>query len=174
LPGIAGGGTVQDADLADGSDPSPSSLRGVQVREGGEKAKTLPDTHEAPTSTGSVASEISNAVVRLHSEYTGRGPTRARTHITEELISVVLRDTLTNGERRLLADGKVDLVLAIRKAYQEAMRSDIIAAIERLSGRRVIAFLNDNHIDPDIAVESFVLEPRSDGAEPHDAEDRAA
>ncbi|MGA7705871.1 MAG: Na-translocating system protein MpsC family protein [Solirubrobacteraceae bacterium] len=118
-------------------------------------------TSSERTSAGSVAAEISNAVVRLLSEYTGRGPTRARTHITEELISVVLRDTLTKGEISLIAAGKTELVLAARKAYQEAMGADLTAAVEHHSGRKVLAFLSDNHLEPDIAIESFVLEPRS-------------
>lgn len=118
-------------------------------------------TSSERASAGSVAAEISNAVVRLLSEYTGRGPTRARTHITEELISVVLRDTLTKGELSLIAAGKTELVLAARKAYQEAMGADLTAAVEHHSGRKVLAFLSDNHLEPDIAIESFVLEPRS-------------
>lgn len=111
---------------------------------------------------GSIAADISNAVVRLLSEYTGRGPTKARTHIQEDLITVVLRDTLTKGERSLVAAGKTDIVLAARKAYQNAMKADLIEAVERCSGRRVIAFLSENHIEPDIAIESFVLQPGSD------------
>lgn len=118
-------------------------------------------TSSARASAGSVAADISNAVVRLLSEYTGRGPTRARTHITEELVSVVLRDTLTKGELSLIAAGKTELVLAARKAYQEAMGADLTAAVEHHSGRKVLAFLSDNHLEPDIAIESFVLEPRS-------------
>lgn len=118
-------------------------------------------TSSERASAGSLAAEISNAVVRLLSEYTGRGPTRARTHITEELISVVLRDTLTKGEISLIAAGKTELVLAARKAYQEAMGADLTAAVEHHSGRKVLAFLSDNHLEPDIAIESFVLEPRS-------------
>jgi uncharacterized protein YbcI len=109
--------------------------------------------------TGSIAAEISNAVVRLLSEYTGRGPTKARTHIHEDLITVVLRDTLTKGERSLVAAGKTDIVLAARKAYQNAMKTDLVAAVERCSGRTVVAFLSENHIEPDIAIESFVLQP---------------
>jgi uncharacterized protein YbcI len=108
---------------------------------------------------GTVSSAISNAVVRLLAEYTGRGPTKARTHINDDYIAVVLQDTMTKGERSLVRDGKVDLVLDTRKAYQQTMREDLIAAIERLTGRTVFAFLSDNHADPDIAVESFVLVP---------------
>jgi uncharacterized protein YbcI len=114
------------------------------------------------TPKGSVASAISGAIVQLMREYTGRGPTRARTFIDEELISVVLQDTLTMGERSLVRDGEVELVLASRKAFQRTMSRQMIAAVERHSGRSVLAFLSDNHIDPDVAVESFVLVPRTD------------
>ena len=110
-----------------------------------------------------MAAAISNATVRLLSEYTGRGPTRARTYINETLISVVLRDTLTTGERSLVNNGETDLVLANRKAYQRTMGPELVAAVELISGRKVLAFLSDNHIDPDCAVESFVLVPRVDG-----------
>jgi uncharacterized protein YbcI len=110
-----------------------------------------------------MAAAISNATVRLLSEYTGRGPTRARTYINETLISVVLQDTLTTGERSLLDNGETELVLANRKAYQRTMGPELIAAVEMISGRKVLAFLSDNHIDPDCAVESFVLVPRVDG-----------
>src|SRR4028119_921735 len=44
---------------------------------------------------GSKAAAISNHVVRTMSEYTGRGPTRARTHLNDNLVTVVLQDTLT-------------------------------------------------------------------------------
>jgi uncharacterized protein YbcI len=107
--------------------------------------------------TESLAAAISNATVHVLSEYTGRGPTRARTYISGDLITVVLRDTLTKGEISLQRSGRAELVLANRKAYQEAMGAELVAAVERLSGRTVEAFLSDNHIDPDIAVESFVM-----------------
>ena len=120
-------------------------------------------TQQERPPAGSVAAAISNAVVRLLAEYTGRGPTKARTYINDDYIAVVLQDTMTKGERSLVRDGKVELVLSTRKAYQHTMRDDLVAAVERLSGRKVLAFLSDNHADPDIAVESFVLTPL-DGA----------
>ena len=79
-----------------------------------------------------------------------------------------LRDTLTKGERSLVADGRAQLVLDMRKAYQQTMRNDLVAGVEEITGRKVIAFFSDNHIDPDMAMESFVLEPAAhlDGATP--------
>ena len=105
----------------------------------------MPVTHEHPT-VGSVSAAISNAVVRLLSEYTGRGPTKARTYIDEDLITVVLQDTLTKGERSLLRDGEVALVLANRKAFQNSMAADMIAAVKQLSGRSTTAFFSTRAI----------------------------
>lgn len=114
------------------------------------------------SSNGTVAVTISNAVVRLMSEYTGRGPTRARTYLNDDLITVVLQDILTRGERSLVRDDQVELVLTTRKAYQTTMGDDLIAAVEEITGRSVAAFLSDNHIAPDIAIESFVLAPQDE------------
>jgi uncharacterized protein YbcI len=120
----------------------------------------MTETSSGPDSTGgSTHAAISNMVVRLVSEYTGRGPTKARTHITKDLISVVLADTLTKGERSLIRDGETARVLDMRKAFQRTMRTDLVAGVEAITGRTVIAFMSDNHVDPDFAVESFILAP---------------
>jgi uncharacterized protein YbcI len=114
---------------------------------------------------GERAAAISNLVVRLVSDYTGRGPTKAHTHLNEDLVTVVLENSLTKGERSLVRDGKSDLVLSTRLAFQETMRDDLIAGIEQLTGRRVRAFLSANHMEPDIAIESFVLDGASAAGE---------
>jgi len=108
---------------------------------------------------GSKAAAISNHVVRTMSDYTGRGPTKGRTYINEDVVTVVLRDTLTKGERSLVNEGLVDIVLTMRKAFQNTMRGELVGGVEEILGRRVVAFLSDNHIDPDVAVETFVLAP---------------
>jgi uncharacterized protein YbcI len=96
-------------------------------------------------------------VMRVTAEYTGRGPTKARTTINGEWIFVTLTDTLTKGERTLAATGRSQFVRDARRAFQDAMRDDMVAQVERLTGRTVIAFLSDNHIDPDVAIECFQL-----------------
>jgi uncharacterized protein YbcI len=130
----------------------------------------MPSAHFDPTTTGPHALAISNHVVRLLSEYTGRGPTKARTHFSENLITVVVQDLLTKGERSLIRDGKADLVLETRRAYQLTMRDDLTAGIQEITGRQVIAFLSANHLDPDLAIESFMLAPHHDGHPPHPAD----
>jgi uncharacterized protein YbcI len=104
---------------------------------------------------------ISTAAIQVLHEYTGRGPTKAKTLINENLVTIVLADTLTKGEQKLVDNGLADRVLQLRHDYQMAMRDDLVAIVERQVGRRVIAFMSQNHIDPDLAVEVFVLQPAS-------------
>lgn len=75
----------------------------------------------------------------------------------------MLQDTLTKGERSLVSDGVEELVLNTRRAFQATMRHDLVTGVEDILGRRVSAFLSDNHIDPDMAVEVFVLAPDATG-----------
>ena len=118
-----------------------------------------------PSTSGPHGLAISNLIVRLLSEYTGRGPTQARTHFNDNLVTIVVQDLLTKGERSLIRDGKSELVLDTRRAYQFTMRKDLTEGVEKITGRRVIAFLSANHLDPDLAIESFMLAPpgASDG-----------
>lgn len=114
------------------------------------------------TPVRSLSAAISNAVVGLLHDYTGRGPTKVRTTIAPDAIVVTLRDSLTKAERTLAARGQSAEVLSMRRAFQDTMRLDLITAVEALTGRTVEAFLSDNLHDPDVAVEIFLLNP--DGA----------
>lgn len=116
-------------------------------------------TQSQSSDRASAPAAVSNLVVRLMNEYTGRGATQAWTSIDGDVVTCVLRDTLTKGERSLVNDGKPELVIGMRRAFQETMRDDLVAGVELILERKVIAFLSANHIDPDIAVETFILEP---------------
>ena len=129
----------------------------------------MPGIRTEHATDGKLATAISNMVVQSLRQYTGRGPTRSRTYIHDQLISVVLRGTLTRAERRLVADGKSELVLRTRKAFQGLMRADLVAGVEALTGRTVVAFLGSNSIDPDIDVESFLLAPDAHAEDSMDA-----
>ncbi len=132
----------------------------------------MPDSPAAPEAltgpngkpAGTLAAAISNAVVGLLHDYTGRGPTRARTTIGADTVVVTLRDSLTKAERTLAERGQSTEVLAMRRAFQDTMRDDLVAAVESLTGRTVEAFLSDNLHEPDVAVEIFLMQPHdSDG-----------
>ena len=107
----------------------------------------------------SPAAKIATSVVQVMHEYTGRGPTKAKTTINENMVTVLLADTLTNGERSLVELGRANRVIQLRHDYQLVMRDDLVEIVERELDRKVTAFMSQNHIDPDLAVEVFVLEP---------------
>jgi uncharacterized protein YbcI len=141
----------------------PAFRRGPIIRSEARTELEVLHSEADQADRGALAAAVARSTVQLLNQHTGRGPTKARAYITDELITVVLRDTLNQGERSLAREGKLDVVLGVRKAYQETMGPSLISAIEGHSGRRVIAFLSANHLDPDIAIESFVMGPVLDG-----------
>ena len=80
---------------------------------------------------GALYSAISNAVVGIVHEYTGRGPTRARTSIRDDVVVVVLQETLLKAERSLIEDNKAELVAQMRRSFQQTMRADMSAAVAK-------------------------------------------
>jgi uncharacterized protein YbcI len=122
-----------------------------------------PERHDAWEGAGGhrgeLTAEISNLVVRALARTTGRGPTKAKTTLGDNGVFVVLQDTLTRGEHNLAEAGQGQTVLDLRRKWQAVMKQDVSREIEDLTGRKVIGFMSDNHIDPDLAVEVFVLEP---------------
>jgi uncharacterized protein YbcI len=125
-------------------------------------------TGEPDARVRSTAAAISNAVVGVMHDYTGRGPTRARTSISADVVTVTLHDSLTKAERRLADNGYAAEVLAQRRLMQHTMREDLITAVQTLMGRTVEALLNDNLHDPDVAVEIFLLERSGDNGAPRE------
>jgi uncharacterized protein YbcI len=117
---------------------------------------------EVQDDRGKVAAAISNAIVGLHREYYGRGATRARTLMSDEYIVCFLEDIYTAGERTLIAADRFPAVRGARDAFQETMREKFSSAVEELVGRKVIGFLSQVHVHPDVAVEMFILEPDGD------------
>jgi uncharacterized protein YbcI len=118
----------------------------------------MPSTEEPHSERQELALAISTAVVGVLRDHTGRGPTQARTYIADDLVTCVVRDTLTKGERTLVEHGRGEHVLNTRKEWQDTMGAELTAAVEELTKRKVIAYLSQNHIDPDLGIESFVLE----------------
>src|SRR5919198_5330157 len=116
-------------------------------------------TTETSTTTRTLNRDISRAMVALFKEAMGRGPGRARTYIEDSLVVTVLHDTMTKAERTLKDENLEDHVRSLRRIFQGTFRDEAIATVERLTGRKVLAFLSDHAVDPDYAIEVFVLEP---------------
>jgi uncharacterized protein YbcI len=115
--------------------------------------------------------EISNAAVALHREHFGRGPGAAKTHITDNLVVCVLNDIFTPLERTLIDAGQVTRVRETRAIHHSATDEAYKARMEKVLGRPVEAHMSTIHVDPDLAVDIFVLNygdgenPVSNGAD---------
>ena len=106
---------------------------------------------------GELLASISNMVVSVYADHLGRGPTKARTFITEGVITCVLEDTLTRAERKLVESGRQNPVLEIRSTLQETMRNELAGKVEELSGQPVRAIIAGTELEPDISTQIFVL-----------------
>lgn len=115
---------------------------------------------QRPDATRPITSAVTNAVVRVTREFTGRGPTQARAVVDDEsaTVTVIMQGLLSRTERHLLEQGRTGDVEAMRRTVQDAMAGALADAVEELVGRRVRAVLSTNHEDPDYTVVIFVLD----------------
>ena len=113
----------------------------------------------SPPLTGSeLTLAISAAMTELYADFYGHHRTTATTYINDNVVVCVLEDILTDGEAAQIADGKSGVVIDGRVAFQEGTEDDFTAAIERLTGRTVTAFLSANQTAPGVACELFFLD----------------
>ena len=102
---------------------------------------------------------ISTGLVQLHSRYYGKGPTKAKTHMVDDTVVCILQGGFTTVERTLLDTGEVESVYQMRRSFQQAMEENFRLVVEEATGREVIAYMSSIHVDPDLAIELFVLVP---------------
>ena len=96
-------------------------------------------------------------MVRLQSEYYGKGPTRAKTYIVDDLVVVVLEESFTRAEKTLVERGEREAIQQIRRRFQQQMAESFISIVEQATGRRVRTFLSETDVDQDVSVETFLL-----------------
>lgn len=107
---------------------------------------------------GELNAAVTSALVGIHTQHLGRGPTTASTFHYRNVVVTLMHDVLTQAERALSRNDHAEAVQRIRHLFQRAMEPDFRDAVERLTGRRVIAFISGTQIEPDIAAELFVLD----------------
>ena len=106
---------------------------------------------------------VTEAMVGLHERYHHRAPVTAKSLLLgDDLLACVLGGVYTEVEKTMIELQRSTIVQETRSAFQNATQHRFIEAVERLSGRGVLAFISNQHIGPDIEIELFVLKP------PHD------
>jgi uncharacterized protein YbcI len=117
----------------------------------------------APPGLGPLLAEVTNAVVRLHRTHYGKGPTRSKSYLLDDVVICVMRDVFTPVERTLIEAGQPDKVRETRLAFQDAMQHVFTDAIEGITSRTVLGFTSQVLVDQDVAIEVFALAPAPPG-----------
>jgi uncharacterized protein YbcI len=114
---------------------------------------------DVPLSGGRLLAAISTRIVALLREHYGRGPMKAKTYALDDIIVVVMRGSgFTPLEQTIMNSGEPDRVVAMREDFQRVMETRYKDTIEELTGRKVVAFLSQAHVEPDITIETFFIE----------------
>jgi uncharacterized protein YbcI len=100
---------------------------------------------------------ISNAIVGLYREHYGKGPTKSKTYLQDDIVLTVLWGGIVQIEKTLSADGKEDIVHEMRRAFQHVKRDEFVSTVEELTGRKVAVFMSQFDPESDISIEFFQL-----------------
>jgi uncharacterized protein YbcI len=111
---------------------------------------------------------ISSEMVRAQKEFFGKGPTKAKTYILDDLLIIVMRGGMTTAEKTMLKFGQSDQVRQFRQLFENEMTERLTDMIERLTQRKVLTYQSQVLFDPDVVVEMFVFDSAGD------PDDRAA
>lgn len=126
-------------------------------------AEEVQDEVQESLTGGELLAAISNRIVGLLREHYGRGPMKAKTYVLDDLIVCVLRNGFTAIEKTMVDVGEPDRVVAMRHDFQRMMGERYKETIEELTGRKVVAFLSQAHLDPDITLEVFFVDEPLEG-----------
>jgi|SRR5690349_5186785 len=120
--------------------------------------KPLPMSDSQPLRGGELNAAVTREVIRIQSESHGRGPKKAFSFHNGNVLVTILEEVLSPAERRLVGNGQGEAVLKIRRLYQSTVAAEMKERIEAVTGRRVTALMSDHHVEPDMAVEVFILD----------------
>ena len=115
---------------------------------------------QTPLTGESLLVGVTDAMVALHRRYHHRAPVTAKTLLLgNDLLACVLGGVYTDVEKTMIELQRTTIVQETRSAFQYAMQHKFITAVERLSGREVLAFISNQHVGPDVEIELFMLKP---------------
>jgi uncharacterized protein YbcI len=117
------------------------------------------DGHLSARPETQVLHELCNEMVRIYKDIFGRGPTRTRADWAgRDALLCTLEDSLTPAERKMLEVGEHQRLEETRMFFQHVCEEDFRQSVERITGRRVRAFVSGIDTDTDVSSEVFYLE----------------
>jgi uncharacterized protein YbcI len=125
---------------------------GSRVREG------IAMKNKTQLAGGELLSAISTRIVAIMRKHYGKGPMKAKTYVLDDLVVCVLRNGTIPIEQTMIERGESDRVVQMRHNFQKLMGREYKEAIEELTNRKVIAFLSQAHVNPDVTLEAFLMD----------------
>jgi uncharacterized protein YbcI len=113
--------------------------------------------HLDTAARGTLVSQLSREIVQLHARLYGRGPTKARSYVHSDYAFCVLEEIFTTAEKTLVAAGSGEHVRDTRRKFQDAVQSEFIEVVKRITGREVRVFLSQVDVDANLALEFFLF-----------------
>jgi uncharacterized protein YbcI len=124
----------------------------------------LAGDRQAVLGGGQLLAAISTRIVAILRERYGRGPMKAKTYALDDIVVVVMRGSgFTSLEQTIMDSGEPDRIVEMRHDFQRMMTTRFKETIEELTGRNVVAFLSQAHVEPDITVEMFFVDGPLEG-----------
>jgi uncharacterized protein YbcI len=114
------------------------------------------DHHSQAVQT--IESRIAEAMCEIQADYYGIAPRKAEAHyLPGRLVTVILRETFTKAENRLIENGSGEPLREGRERFQRLSEEQFVSVIEQHTGERVATFVSTTHLDDAVAIEVFLL-----------------
>jgi uncharacterized protein YbcI len=134
------------------------------VKDNKRRVGMKPSAGQSQLAGGHLLAAISTSIVGILREHYGRGPMKAKTYALDDIVVVVMRGSgFTALEQTIMDSGEPDRVIAMREDFQRVMANRYRETIEELTGRKVLAFLSQAHVEPDITLEIFFVDGPLEG-----------
>ena len=113
---------------------------------------------DADDDGGALLARISNEMVRAQKEFFGKGPTKAKSYMLDDMLIIVMRGGMTTAEKTMLDFGHPDLVRQFRQLFENSMTERLTDKMEQLTGRKILTYQSQVMFEPDVVVEMFVFD----------------
>ncbi len=120
--------------------------------------ESAPPEDRSEEDGGALLARISNEMVRAQKEFFGKGPTKAKSYMLDDMLIIVMRGGMTAAEKTMLEFGHADQVRQFRQLFENSMTERLTDRIEELTGREVATYQSQVMFDPDVVVEMFVFD----------------
>ncbi len=122
-----------------------------------------PQGEAAGEDGGALLARISNEMVRAQKEFFGKGPTKAKSYMLDDMLIIVMRGGMTTAEKTMLDFGHPDQVRQFRQLFENAMTERLTGKMEELTGRKILTYQSQIMFEPDVVVEMFVFDSHGSG-----------